>query len=112
MPPPPRQHLAATQDLLARFHLLPAYDRYVRPFVLPGDDPAVQQAPHQQQEGGDGAGATIKRNKLGQGQGQGARSVRRERFPQRLITPMAGNADDDDAPGAKARRKRRIPIST
>lgn len=30
-PPPPRQHLASTQDLLSRLQLLPAYDKYVRP---------------------------------------------------------------------------------
>jgi len=29
-PPPPKQHLASTQDLLARLQLLPAYDKYVR----------------------------------------------------------------------------------
>lgn len=45
MPPPPRQHLAATQDLLARFNLLSAYDRYVRPPVLPGDDPSIPSNP-------------------------------------------------------------------
>ena len=30
-PPPPRQHLASTQDLILRLQLLPAYDKYVRP---------------------------------------------------------------------------------
>ena len=32
-PPPPKQHLESTQDLLARFHLHSAYDRYVRPSI-------------------------------------------------------------------------------
>ncbi|PPR00786.1 hypothetical protein CVT24_000751 [Panaeolus cyanescens] len=32
-PPPPKQHLASTQDLISRFRLLPAYDKYVRPFA-------------------------------------------------------------------------------
>ena len=32
-PPPPRQRLASTQDLLSRLQLLPAYDKYVRPLL-------------------------------------------------------------------------------
>ncbi|KAJ7678851.1 hypothetical protein DFH06DRAFT_1265711 [Mycena polygramma] len=39
-PPQPPPRLASTHDLLARFHLLPAYDKYVRP---PPDDPPEQQ---------------------------------------------------------------------
>lgn len=39
--PPPR--LASTHDLLARFHLLPAYDKYVRP--PPDDPPEPQEKP-------------------------------------------------------------------
>ncbi|RDB26264.1 putative membrane protein C14C4.07 [Hypsizygus marmoreus] len=41
--PPPGQpdthptYLSSTQDLLARFYLLPAYDKYVRPFAAPGE---------------------------------------------------------------------------
>ncbi|KIM84099.1 hypothetical protein PILCRDRAFT_818401 [Piloderma croceum F 1598] len=42
LPPPahpqPPVYLTSTQDLLARFHLLPAYDKYVRPYVTPVDD--------------------------------------------------------------------------
>ena len=38
-PPPPKQHLASTQDLLSRFNLLPAYNKYVRPSLLPDSDP-------------------------------------------------------------------------
>lgn len=34
-PPPPRQHLASTQDLILRLQLLPAYDKYVRPHITP-----------------------------------------------------------------------------
>jgi hypothetical protein len=37
-PPQPTPHLTSTQDLLARFLLLPAYDKYVRPYVAPVDD--------------------------------------------------------------------------
>ena len=106
MPPPPRQHLAATQDLLARFHLLSAYDRYVRPFVLPGDDPAVQQAPHQQQEGGDGAGATVTGTSLDKGKAR-AREVSGTNAPSEADHADGGDADDDDAPGAKGEKKKK-----
>ena len=34
-PPPPKQHLASTQDLILRLQLLPAYDKYVRPHIVP-----------------------------------------------------------------------------
>jgi hypothetical protein len=30
-PPPPRQHLASTQDLISRLQLITAYDKYVGP---------------------------------------------------------------------------------
>lgn len=36
----PIQYLASTQDLLARFNLHPAYDKYVKPYIEPLD-PAV-----------------------------------------------------------------------
>ncbi|KAF5382009.1 hypothetical protein D9615_004376 [Tricholomella constricta] len=45
---PPQTHptyLSSTQDLLARFHLLPAYDRYVRPFAAPAETGLDQAAP-------------------------------------------------------------------
>ncbi|OBZ72587.1 hypothetical protein A0H81_07432 [Grifola frondosa] len=34
-PPQPRPHLTSTQDLVSRFKLLPAYDKYVTPYVVP-----------------------------------------------------------------------------
>ncbi|KAA1467433.1 hypothetical protein DENSPDRAFT_244333 [Dentipellis sp. KUC8613] len=34
-PPQPTPLLASTQDLISRFHLLPAYDKFVRPLVTP-----------------------------------------------------------------------------
>lgn len=34
-PPRPNPHFRSTDDLLSRFHLLPAYDRYVRPYSSP-----------------------------------------------------------------------------
>ncbi|KAF9048638.1 hypothetical protein BJ165DRAFT_1040176 [Panaeolus papilionaceus] len=49
-PPPPKQHLASTQDLISRFKLLPAYDKYVRPFatVVAGQEGSANQeaTPH------------------------------------------------------------------
>lgn len=42
-PPQPKQHLVSTQDLLSRFNLVSAYDRYVRPFVIPGNEDAGEQ---------------------------------------------------------------------
>jgi hypothetical protein len=44
-PPPPKQHLASTQDLLSRFHLLPAYNKYVRPSQFPDADPSNDGPP-------------------------------------------------------------------
>jgi hypothetical protein len=34
-PNPPTYHLTSTQDLISRFNLLPAYDKYVRPQLHP-----------------------------------------------------------------------------
>ena len=45
---PPKTHpalLSSTQDLLARFSLLPAYDKYVRPFAAPGETGLDQNGP-------------------------------------------------------------------
>ncbi len=45
-PPLQSQHLASTQDLLSRFHLLPAYDKYVRPFATQySDDGQIRSTP-------------------------------------------------------------------
>ncbi|KAJ7707658.1 hypothetical protein B0H17DRAFT_1033464 [Mycena rosella] len=78
--PPQRQsHLASTHDLLARFHLLPAYDKYVRP---PPDD--AQEPPDN-------------------GKGK-AREQNLSPAPQ---TP-AGEVDpDDDDPTAKGEKKKK-----
>ncbi|KII85018.1 hypothetical protein PLICRDRAFT_31856 [Plicaturopsis crispa FD-325 SS-3] len=44
-PPRPAPQLTSTQDLLARFHLLPAYDKYVRPaYANNDDDPPLSPA--------------------------------------------------------------------
>jgi hypothetical protein len=38
-------HLSSTQDLLARFSLISAYDKYVRPFAAPGETGLDQNGP-------------------------------------------------------------------
>jgi hypothetical protein len=38
-PTPRSYHLASTQDLISRFNLLPAYDKYVRPQIQQPDSP-------------------------------------------------------------------------
>ncbi|KZT73531.1 hypothetical protein DAEQUDRAFT_754388 [Daedalea quercina L-15889] len=40
-PPRPRPLLASTQDLVTRFQLLPAYDKYVRPYAPPVGQPSA-----------------------------------------------------------------------
>jgi hypothetical protein len=45
---PPKTHptyLSSTQDLLAQFSLLSAYDKYVRPFAAPGETGLDQNGP-------------------------------------------------------------------
>ncbi|KAJ6531836.1 hypothetical protein B0H19DRAFT_1188816 [Mycena capillaripes] len=75
--PPPR--LASTHDLLARFHLLPAYDKYVRP---PPDDPPEPQ------DNGKGK----------------AREQNPSPGPQ---TPGGDDPDDDDGAQAKGEKKKK-----
>lgn len=43
--PPPPPLLESTQDLISRFHLLTAYDKFVRPFVSQEHDPHGSQLP-------------------------------------------------------------------
>ncbi|KZT06142.1 uncharacterized protein LAESUDRAFT_654074, partial [Laetiporus sulphureus 93-53] len=38
-PPKPRSHFTSTEDLLTRFNLLPAYNKYVRPYSAPVEQP-------------------------------------------------------------------------
>ena len=44
-PPLPETLLASTQDLISRFNLLPAYDKYVRPTILPATGPSATDLP-------------------------------------------------------------------
>ncbi|KAH9481400.1 hypothetical protein JR316_0005926 [Psilocybe cubensis] len=103
----PKQHLESTQDLLARFHLHPAYDKYVRPLVTPGDDFA--SAPTHDQHAPPVDGAT---ERLDKGKGK-------ERDPATAaVTPGPSgateadhadgpDADDDDAAGGKGEKKKK-----
>ena len=43
--PRPPQLLESTQDLISRFHLLTAYDKFVRPFINQENDPNTAQLP-------------------------------------------------------------------
>jgi len=105
-PPPPKQHLASTQDLLARFHLLPAYDRYVRPFTLPGDDPALQQQPDDPSLSGlASTPATGSAGHVDKGKGRERDSA--VATPAEADPADGGDADDDDVPGAKGEKKKK-----
>jgi hypothetical protein len=107
-PPPSKQHLASTQDLLARFHLLPAYDRYVRPFTLPGDDPALQQQPNDPQTPAPGPSVLAPSPATGSvDKGKGRERDSAVATPAEADFADAGDADDDDAPGAKGEKKKK-----
>ncbi|KAF7336659.1 hypothetical protein MVEN_02100700 [Mycena venus] len=81
-PPQPKPRLASTNDLLARFQLLSAYDKYVRP---PPDDPPEPPQPDN-------------------GKGK-AREHHPSPTPQ---TPGADHdPDDDDAAQAKGEKKKK-----
>ncbi|KAF8501485.1 hypothetical protein F5888DRAFT_1234795 [Russula emetica] len=43
--PPPPPLLESTQDLISRFHLLTAYDKFVRPFISQEHDPHASHLP-------------------------------------------------------------------
>ncbi|CAA7267106.1 unnamed protein product [Cyclocybe aegerita] len=98
-PPPPRQHLHSTQDLLARFNLLPAYQKYVSsPLGILGESGL----------GDAHAGQTAATPDKGKGRDMGTGLGG-------APTPAAGDvdmvdahdADDDDAAGGKGEKKRK-----
>ena len=104
-PPPPKQHLASTQDLLSRFHLLPAYNKYVRTPLLPGADPSNDGVPPST------PGASAMPGTLGKGKG-------REVVHRNAVTTMGntpadmdvgdgGDGDDDDVTGGKGEKKKK-----
>ncbi|KAI0926423.1 hypothetical protein AcV5_008889 [Taiwanofungus camphoratus] len=84
-PGPPQQppHFTSTQDLLSRFCLTPAYDKYVRPYVTPvGQQPSTP-------------GATAPPDK-----GKG----KEKELPAQgssVATPGAVDADDEEGKGEK-----------
>ena len=91
--PPPKQHLASTQDLLARFHLHLAYDRYVRPTIV-----------NTGEAGGFGAGAGTfgdkgKSRDFEMGSGEAGANVGSE------VVPGIGDGEDDDGVGVKGEKK-------
>ena len=90
-PPPPKQHLASTQDLLSRFHLLPAYNKYVRPSLLPGVDPSNDGLPPST------PGASATPGTLGKGKGKEAD----------MDLGDGGDGDDDDVTGGKGEKKKK-----
>ncbi|GLB40408.1 putative alcohol dehydrogenase GroES-like domain [Lyophyllum shimeji] len=93
-PAPPKTHtthLSSTQDLLTRFHLLSAYDKYVRPSAAPADTGLDQVRPSPVTPGATGL--------LDKGKGKEV-----EGMP---VTPGAGDGDGDDDDGGKGEKKKR-----
>jgi hypothetical protein len=93
-PPAPPTHLKSTQDLLARFQLLPAYDKHVRPFVTPIENGQGHPPPTP-------------------GLSEKAKGKEREREPPVGTSPIAhtpgadgGDPDDDDGPGHGEKKKK------
>jgi len=102
--PPPTQHLASTQDLLSRFHLLPAYNKYVRPPLLPGTDPSKEGAPPST------PGASITPGTLDKGKGKEVihgNAVTMGNTPADMDPGDGGDGDDDDTAGGKGEKKKK-----
>ncbi|GBE88424.1 hypothetical protein SCP_1302390 [Sparassis crispa] len=88
LPPPalpqPPPYFTSTQDLVARFKLAPAYDKYVRPYVTPVSTGGPPTPP----------GATDK--------GKGKEKEHPPREPPDLsATPAAHDGDEEDSKGEK-----------
>lgn len=101
VPPPLRQHLHSTQDLLERFQLLPAYDKYVRPSAVSGSD-----------AGFDGADPTtpapVTPGGVDKGKGRdvsGSGGV--DHSLEDTGLGDGGDGDDDDGPGGKGEKKKK-----
>ncbi|KAF8656267.1 hypothetical protein AX16_002703 [Volvariella volvacea WC 439] len=102
LPPPgvsqPTGYLASTQDLLQRFQLLPAYDKYVRPFAAPAETGLDQglastQTAHYSVAMDKGKGKEVASGGLGGTQGVGVAGV--------------GEGEDDEGPQAGKGDKKR-----
>ena len=102
VPPPPRQHLHSTQDLLKRFQLLPAYDKYVRPSAVSGSDVGFDGAdpitPAPVTPGG------VDKGKGREVSGSGGVAVDHSHEDTGLGD---GDGDDDDGPGGKGEKKKK-----
>lgn len=90
---PPRPHFDSTQDLLSRFQLLSAFDKYVKPYSLPVDTSGVAQVP-QLPNGAD------------KGKGKEREVPPRDvASPTAAHTPGAGNDGDDEDGQGKGEKK-------
>ena len=104
VPPPPKQHLASTQDLLSRFHLLPAYNKYVRPSLLSGADPSNDGAPPST------PGASAMQGMFGKGKEKEVvhgNAVTMGNTPADMDFGDGGDGDDDDVTGGKGEKKKK-----
>ncbi|KAG5641235.1 hypothetical protein DXG03_005679 [Asterophora parasitica] len=82
-------YLSSTQDLLARFNLLPSYDKYVRPFAAPAETGLDQVGPTPATPGANGV--------VDKGKGKEVEVV--------PVTPGgADGGDGDDDEGGKRKR--------
>lgn len=95
-PPLPRQHLESTQDLLARFNLHSAYDRYVRPSILTSGDAVVS---------GMGAGASGGLGDKGKGKEVDVSMSEVGGNTGSEALPGAADGEDEDGPGGKGDKK-------
>lgn len=87
----PRPYFDSTQDLLSRFQLLSAYDKYVRPYSLPVD-------------AGDGnAGSSLSVGDKGKGKEKEV--IPRDVASPAAQTPGAGGDGDDEEHQGKGEKK-------
>ena len=86
-------YLSSTQDLLARFSLLPAYDRYVRPFVSPVDKRPDQNGSVPTVSGANGA--------LDKGKGKEVVGT-----PGSVAAADGGEGEDEEGAGGRDKKKK------
>ncbi|KAJ3476135.1 hypothetical protein NLI96_g11374 [Meripilus lineatus] len=86
-PPKQRPYFASTDDLLSRFHLLPAYDRYVRPFASQ-NPPQIPSLPT-----------------IDKGKGKEKDIPQRDISAPAASTPLPHNDQDEDDQPPKGERK-------
>lgn len=87
----PRPYFDSTQDLLSRFQLLSAYDKYVRPYSLPVD-------------AGDG-NASSSLSVGDKGKGKEKEVIPRDVASPAAQTPGAGGDGDDEEQQGKGEKK-------